>query len=220
MTYPNEMPPQRDRYFLVPIFLLAPAALIWGVMLPAQRRMADMRARMDAANTQLAIIGHVAPLTDAERKVLDDPQASWRRRMPLLGDDAGKLHHYTRVITSLQQRFVASGAAIEGIRSSWDPIKADFTTPGPLAASQPESAPAPSPDAVVAGWAMEVQLALPPSSLGRALDALPSVEPMLIPAGLRWEAREGKPFQALILRNLYLAPQPPPAPAPAPPPAS
>lgn len=216
MTYPNEMPPQRDRYFLIPIFLLVPAALIWGVVMPAQKRMADMRARMDAANAQLEIIGHVAPLTEAERGVLNAPNASWRRRMPLLVDDTGKLHHYTRVITSLQKSFGASGAAVEGIRSSWDPIRADFTTPSALAVSQDDSAPPPSPDAEVAGWAMEVQLAQPPASLGRALNALPSIEPILLPAGLRWEAREGKPFQALILRNLYLAP---PASAPAPSPA-
>lgn len=220
MTYPNEMPPQRDRYLLIPIFILGPAALIWGVVLPAQKRMADMRARMDAANAQLEIIGHVAPLTEAERQVLGDPAAPWRSRMPLLRDDAGKLHHYTRVVTDLQSHLDAGGAKVEGIRSSWDPIKADFTTPGPLSAAREEHAPAPAPDAAVAGWVMEVQIAAPPSSLGRALGSLPGVAPLLIPAGLRWEAREGKPFQALILRNLYLAPPAPPAAAPAPPPAS
>lgn len=219
MTYPNERPPQRDRYILAAIFVFAPAALIWGVLLPAQHRMAEMRARMDAANAQLETIGHVAPLTEAERRVLEDPKAAWRSRMPLLRDDTGKLEHYTRVITGLQSRLAASGARVEGIRSSWDPIQADFTAPANLAMKGREDAPPPSPDAVVAGWALEVRIAAPPAALGRALETLPEVDPLLVPAGLRWEAQEGKPFQALILRNLYLAPPPPPAPAPSPSPA-
>ena len=213
MTYPNEMRPQRDRYFLLPLFILAPAALVWGVLLPAQRRMAESQARIDAAAAQMEIIGHVTPLTEVERRVLEDPKAPWRGRMPLLIDDVGKLEHYTRVVTGIQNRFASNGARIEGIRSSWDPIQADFTTPSAMTMARKEETSAPSPDAVVAGWALEVQIAAPPSSLGRALEALPRVDPLLIPAGLRWEAREGKPFQALILRNLYLAP---PAPSPTP----
>lgn len=216
MTYPNELPPQRDRYALAAIFILAPAALIWGVVLPSQRRMADTRARMDAANAQLAIIGHVAPLSESERRVLADPQAAWRGRMPLLQDDASKLAHYARVVTSLHNRFASNGATVEGIRSSWDPIRADFSAPASLAMAGSEDAPAPSPDSVVAGWALEVRIATPPAAMGRALADLPQVSPLLIPAGLRWEAQEGKPFQALILRNLYLTPPQPPAPPSAP----
>ncbi|HET8714416.1 MAG TPA: hypothetical protein VFM16_01220 [Holophagaceae bacterium] len=213
MTYPNERPPQRDRYILVPLFLLVPAALVWGIVLPAQRRMSAARARIEAANAQLETISHVTPLTSQERKVLEDPQAGWRRRMPLLTGDAARLDHYAAVVTALQSGCAAVGARVEGLRSSWDPIQADFTSPGPLPATRPEG-PAPQPaDAAVGAWALEVQLTGQPAALGAALDTLPRLEPLMIPVGLRWEAREGQPFQALVLRDLFLSPPPESAPA-------
>lgn len=222
MTYPNERPPQRDRYLLVPIFLLAPATLMWGVLFPAQRRMATYRDRVDAANAQIEIISHVTPLTAAEREVLDDPFAPWKTRMPLVASDLDRLNQYTRVVTGLQARINASGGSVAGVRSSWDPIRADFTTPSRLAVPSPAVTPQGHlADSVVSGWALEVQVGGPPASLGHALGALPQVDPLLIPIGLRWEGRDGHPFQAIILRNLYLAPpSSPQSPAPAAPPAS
>lgn len=212
MTYANERPPQRDRYILIPVFILAPLGLIWGIVIPAQKKIAAMQARIDEANQKLAVINHVTPLTAEERQVLEDPKAAWRSRMPMLQSDLGKLQHYTRVVTGLQDRFRVAGATVEGVRSSWDPIHADFTSPGPLPFAGIKEATAPSPDATVAGWALEVQIASPPRSLGLALSAVPKIDSILIPAGLRWEARDGKPFQSLILRNLYLTPAPPPPP--------
>ena len=216
MTYPNERPPQRDRYVLVPLFLLVPAALVWGVVLPAQRRMSAARARIEAADAQLETISHVTPLTAQERKVLEDPRAGWRRRMPLLQGDAARLDHYTAVVTALQSGCAAAGARVAGLRSSWDPIQADFTSPGPLPALRP-GGPAPQPaDAAVGAWALEVQIAGQPAALGAALDALPRMEPLMVPVGLRWEARQGQPFQALVLRDLFLSPPPAPAATPQP----
>lgn len=211
MTYPNERPPQRDRYVLIPLFLLVPAALVWGVVLPSQRRMSAARARIQAADAQLETISHVTPLTAEERRVLEDPAAGWRRRMPLLAGDADRLDHYAAVVTALQSHCAAAGARVSGLRSSWDPIQADFTSPGTLSPI-PGKAQAPQPaEATVGAWALEVQFGGQPSALGAALDALPRMEPLMVPVGLRWEAREGQPFQALVLRNLYLSPAPAPA---------
>lgn len=215
MTYPNERPPQRDRYILVPIFILAPAILVWGVLLPAQRRMAESRARVDAANAQIETISHVTPLTAAERAILDDPKAPWRSHMPLVATDLDRLNQYARVVTGIQARISATGGEVAGVRSSWDPIRANFTTPTRLTVPGQIASLGHLADATVTGWALEVQTAGPPASLGRAISVLPQVDPLLIPIGLRWEARDGRPFQALILRDLYLAPAPPPSAPPA-----
>lgn len=212
MTYANERPPQRDRYILIPVFVLAPAILIWGVLLPAQLRMAQSRSRMDAANAQMESIGQVTPLTSAERAVLDDPNAPWRSRMPLVSNDLDRLNHYAQVVTGIQTSLKSAGSAMTGVRSSWDPIRANFSTPAHLSMPAPGGSSQNLADASVAGWALEIQVAEPTSALGRSLQVLPKVDPLLIPIGLRWEAREGKPFQAIELRNLYLAPPTPPQP--------
>lgn len=198
-----------ERAFFGLVFLVLPVAFWFAVVTPAQRRLEALNARIEAAELQIRDLPNYQPLSPEERKVLLDPAAPWRHRIPVIEGDRAKLAHYDRVVSLLQRQWGEGGITLEGVRSSWDPIQASFSLPGAL--PLPAVAPAPGGPGDLRAWVMEARILGDAQQLFGALQRVPRVEPLLEPVGLRWEHGPERRSQALWLRNLVLDPLPPPA---------
>lgn len=197
------------RTLLVLVLALGPVLFAWLVWLPARRRMKLSQARLEAAQAALQELPHYDPLSPEEAAILEAPQAPWKTRIPLIRGDGDRLFHYHRVITELDRALAGSGLRTHGMRSSWDPIQASFTLPGLLAAT-PGVRPSGDPlDGPLGAWVLEVQLDGPTAGLFTALGRLPQVQPLLEPAGLRWESTPDRRAQSLLLRSLVAQPAAP-----------
>lgn len=170
---------------------------------PLQAKIDGHRARQQAAEARLQELPNVQPLASGEREALGNPEAPWRARLAFLKGEADRLEHYHRVVTDLHRHLQQAGVAVEGIRSTWDPIRGSFTLPSVLA---PAPAPASDPDAQIRlqAWVMEARIGAPSLRLYEALEALPQVGPVLEPVGFRWEAGAEGVRQHLVLRNVVV----------------
>jgi hypothetical protein len=200
-------PRTRDRLLLAALFGLVPLAFVFLVLLPVRRRMAAERARMDAIQQRLQALPAIQPLSLPERALLEDAQARWRFRVPLLKGDADRFAHYHFVISGLETQWRREGVELQGVRSSWDPIKGSYSLPEVLGNPDlglPRDGTAA--EGKVQGWVLEARVGGSPDRLIQGLAALDRVEPLLEPVGLRWESSPERTRQCLLLRNLILAP--------------
>jgi len=192
---------------LVAIFGLMPLAFVFLVLLPVKKGMETDRARLDAALQRNQSLPNIQPLTSQERALLEDPHAAWRTRIPLIASDAQRLAHYDRVVTGLQHAVKARGVDLLGVRSRWDSIKGSYTLSTMLGAMPGEIAPGTtSEQGQLQGWVLEAQLGGTPADVFSVLEALPGIDPLLEPVGLRWETLPEERKQMIILRNMVLIP--------------
>ena len=201
------MRPLRERAILGVLFVLLPAAFIGGVLLPAQRRMTALQAEQDRINQEIAELPRYSPLTDEERRLLEDPSATWRHRIPLVANDRAKVAHYYHVVTQLQQALQRGGAAPMGIRSEWDPIRGSYTLPtGLVSLAQAPPLGESSADGRLEAWVLEARFGGGVDSLFKALTSAQTPTPLLEPVGLRWESTPENRIQAVVFRNLVVVP--------------
>ncbi len=211
MNRPSTRPAERLVFALV--LLMLPICFYAFIVRPARVTLETLDARIEAADLQIRDLPNFQPLSAEEKKVLLDPAAPWRQRLPIIAGDGAKLAHYDRVVSLLQRAWGSRGVAIEGVRSSWDPIQASFTLPGTL--PPPVGAAGSSGPGELRAWVLEARIAGPADRLFIGLEHLPAVQPLLEPVGLRWEATPERRQQSLWLRNLVLEPlQPAPEGAP------
>ena len=191
------------------VFLVLPVLFYFTVAAPAQRRLDALNARIEAADRQIQDLPNYQPLSPEEKRVLLDPKAAWRQRIPVIDGDRAKLAHYDRVVSLLQRQWAQGRITLEAVRSSWDPIQASFSLPGTL---PPPAVPTPlSGPGELRAWVLEARVLGGTDQLFAALQRVPTVEPLLEPVGLRWELTPERRVQALWLRNLVLDPLPPAA---------
>lgn len=195
------------RAVLVLILVLSPV-LFWLLLWhPADARMALNRSRIAEAQARIQELPRYTPLSPEEAAFLEDPAAAWKQRIPLIRGDRDRLAHYNLVITRVSQAFRRSGLRLNGMRSSWDPIRASFTLDRDLGLEGLGLPPAGSTqDGALAAWVLEVQIDGPTEGLFTGLDRLKDLPPLLEPVGLRWEATQERRAQSLWLRNLVLVP--------------
>lgn len=198
---------QRERLLMGLSLVGLPALLVVLGIYPTQRRSNALRLQIQAAEEAYKVIPAVHGLNPDERRLLDDPKATWRTRLPLVVGDQARLAHYHRVVGALQQGLSRVGTPAGGMRSSWDPIQASFTLAGSLSEPVPDPVSAPdSPSLKVSGWTIEANIPGSTGQLFKALGAVDQVQPLLEPVGLRWTATPDRRDQHLILRNLILLP--------------
>ncbi len=195
----------REWALLFLVFGVLPALFVGFLLLPSLKRDAAYIERQRAANQRLQELPVVQPLNAEERRVLEDPAAPWRRRIPLIAQDAARLGHYHQVITELQQTCRQSGIQLGGVRSTWDPIRGSFTLP-PVLGPGPSLPLEGGNQGRLLGWVLEARVEGPTPQLFRALEGLSRIDPLLEPVGLRWEGDDKGLRQYLLLRNLVLAP--------------
>jgi len=198
---------QRERLLMGLSLVGLPALLVVLGIYPTQRRSNALRVQIQAAEEAYKVIPAVHGLNPEERKLLDDPKAAWRTRLPLVVGDQARLAHYHRVVGELQRGLTRVGTPAGGMRSSWDPIQASFTLAGSLSEPAQEVVTTPdSPALKVGGWTLEANIPGNTGQLFKALGAVDQVQPLLEPVGLRWMATPDRRDQHLILRNLILLP--------------
>lgn len=199
----------RERLFMGLVFAGLPAVLYLLVLRPSAVRIQRLHARIQAADEAFQHVPTFTPVGEEERAFLEEPDAPWRTRIPVVVDDGDRLALANRVVSELSAALKRRGVAIAGLRATWEPIKADFTLPAPLTRG-----PAPGrsgedvPEDLLDGWALEVELPGATGQLFKALPALAEVNALLEPVGLRWElaGSAGRHRQFLILRDFYLKP--------------
>lgn len=196
----------REWFLLGVIFALLPALFFFLVVLRGRHNMNEYKARQAAAEQRLQAIVPVQPLSTRERHLLEDPAAPWRNRMPYLEGDTDRLWHYHRTITELQRTLKQGGVATGSVRSSFDPVQGSFSLPAGLSDMSGEPSHAKGGQGHLQAWVLEVSLEGSSTQIFRALDLLPSVEPVLEPIALRWETTPEGHKQLLVLRNLVLVP--------------
>jgi hypothetical protein len=195
------------RILLILILILSPVLFWLLIWRPADGRMAANRSRMAEAQARILELPRYAPLSPDESAFLEDPAAAWKQRLPLIRGDRDRLAHYHLVITQVSQAFRRSGLRLNGMRSSWDPIRASFTLDrdlSPVALGLPPAGTIQ--DGTLAAWVLEVQIDGPAEGLFTGLDQLKHLPPLLEPVGLRWEATPERRAQSIWLRNLVLVP--------------
>ena len=190
---------------LFAVFGVLPALFVGLLLMPSLKRDAEYLERQRVANTRIQELPVVQPLNAEERKVLEEPSAPWKRRIPFIASDGARLGHYHRVITGLQQTFRQSGVSLGGVRSTWDPIRGSFTLPSVLARG-PELPVEGGSQGRFQAWVLEARVDGPTPQLFRALEGISRIDPLLEPVGLRWEVDEKGLRQYLLLRNPVLAP--------------
>jgi len=206
----------RERAFMGLLLLAAPV-LVGLVLLPSTRRLARLRQRLAAAHEDTPQVRPFAPVSARERAFLDDPQAPWRSRLPLVADDGARLVLVDRVVNEVGAALAARGVKVEGMKALLDPVEGAFRLPRQRTREAfPRQAATDAPEREVDGWVLEVEILGPTGELFKALAAIVQVNALLEPAGLRWEAgparNPGAPGgsperrQVLQLRNLYLKP--------------
>lgn len=194
---------------LVGLFVALPAIFIFLILMPTLNRMKEHRTRLETAQERIRALPDVQPLSAEERKLLEDPKAMWKARIPLVKSDGERLAHYNVVVTELQKTWKNCGVATLSLRSTWDSIKGSFTVPEPFG-SVPQDFPPTyfSGQGNLSAWVIEARLSGKNAPLFTALEALPKVNPLLEPVGIRWESSPEGPKQMLILRNIFLSPTP------------
>jgi hypothetical protein len=204
----------RER-LLLGLALAALPALIYGLAIrPVSRRIAALKGRIAAARAEARPAEPFTPVTPEERKLLTDPAAPWRARIPMAADEGERLALADRVLSGLAAALRERGARVLAVRARFDPVKADFTPPlEALPRPAPErAAPDSRPEDAMAGWVLELELAGDPGQLFKALGVAAGMEPLLEPVGLRWMAMPGKTNepgatrQSLLFRGYYLKP--------------
>lgn len=195
----------RERAAMAFFLAVVPLGFTFAVARPGLSRMDLKRRRLEEISQEMKVPPHFVPLRAGERTVLEDPAAPWRRRLPVVMGEQARLAHYDRVVSHLQGAWSRGGTPTQGIRSSWDPIRASFSLAGGLGAGQAEASPAADGPALqVHGWVLEARLGGGSDQLLKALAAVPAVEPLLEPVGLRWESTPALRQQSLWLRNLVV----------------
>lgn len=219
------MTPLRERLLLGALLAAVPLLVTALVVVPGTRRLAGLHRRIAEAHARTPEVVPFVPVSREERRLLEDPAAPWRTRIPLVAEDGARLAQVDRVVNEVRAALAARGLQASGMRLLMDPVQADFSLPG--APTREAQAPRPATDAPelrVAGWGLEVEVPGATGDLFRALAALPGVNALLEPGGLRWEAlpdggrghardhghghgrRTGGHRQVLVLRNFYLEP--------------
>jgi len=195
----------QERILMVVALLVLPALVAGFGVWPLHRRTLTLRQQIQQVDQEDFPLPRFTPPTQAERAWLEAQRPRMEARMPLLTRDAARLAHYHRVVSELQAVLQQEGIPSPAMRSSWDPIQASFTLPGPLAPSPvaPPRADIEAPG-LVKGWVLEVQVPGGTSNLFRALARIGDVEPLLEPVGLRWVLDAKEHRQHLWLRNLVL----------------
>jgi len=187
------------------VFGVLPVLFIVFILFPSLKRDTEYLERQRAANQRLQELPAVQSLGTEERKLLLDPAAPWKRRIPFIAHDGARLSHYHQVVTELQQNTRKSSINLVGVRSSWDPIRGSFTLPGILASGPLLPAEGGS-QGQLRAWVLEAQVEGPTPQLFRAMEGIPRVDPLLEPIGLRWVGDPKGLRQYLLLRNLVLTP--------------
>lgn len=196
----------KERLVQAGIVIVVP--ILFGVLVarPALQRIEGHKQRFNAASSELASLPPFNPVTPGEREVLNEPAASWRKRLPVLANEQARLAHYHRVVSDLQRGWRAAGVPVVGLRSSWDPIRASFTLPGSVEAPEAQTPLLQdNPELKIRGWVVEARFASPTDVLFHALARVPQMEPLLEPVGLRWTAAPEHRQQSLLLRNLVVS---------------
>jgi hypothetical protein len=197
----------RERSLMVLALIGLPALILGLGIFPVQKRAEALRARLRVTEEEYKATPRFAPLSTAERSLLQDSQAPWRTRMPLVAGDRARLAHYSRVVGELQGTLLGNGTPAVGMRSSWDPIQASFTLQGSLPEITPELGSSQDSTSLKAsGWVLEAEIPGTTENLFQALGAIHKVRPLMEPVGLRWEATLEQRRQHLLLRNLVLIP--------------
>jgi len=192
---------------LAGLFGLVPAVFIFAVLLPSRKRMEAKKARMEAIALRLKALPTIQPLSARERRLLADPAAAWRTRIPLLRNDAERFAHYHFVVSDLQGAWKREGVQLLGVRASWDVISGSYSMPRDL--GDPDLGLAHKGTAAagqVQGWVLDAGVAGPADRMFQGMAALARIDPLLEPVGLRWESTPQRTRQSLLLRNLILAP--------------
>lgn len=216
------MKPIGERLLMGLLLAALPALAVALVVWPASRRLAALRQRIDAAHALAPEVAPFVPVSREERAFLTDPEAPWRTRIPLVAGDGARLAQVDRVVNEVRAALAAQGVRAAEMRLLLDPVQAEFSLPDE--ATREVQAPRPAtdaPDLRVSGWALEVVVPGATGNLFKALAAVPGVNALLEPGGLRWEVgaptlvrhRRGRPAetrtshrQVLVLRNFYLKP--------------
>lgn len=214
------MKPAGERLLLGLLLAALPLAAVLLVVRPAHRRLAALHQRIAAAHARTPEVAPFVPVGRDERAFLEDPAAPWRTRLPLVADDGARLAQVDRVVNEVRAALAARGLEAARMRLLLDPVQAEFSLPGaPTREARRPSPAQDGPDLQVAGWALEVEVPGATGDLFKALAAVPGVNALLEPGGLRWEAvpgpaprgrghRQPPPGhrQLLVLRNFYLRP--------------
>jgi hypothetical protein len=194
---------------LVGLFMVLPAVFIFLVLMPTLNRMKEHRGRLETAQEAIRALPDVQPLSAEERKLLEDPKAEWKARIPVVSNDGERLTHYNRVVTDLQRTWKNCGVTTLSMRSTWDPIKGSFTVPESFGSVPQDFPPAYfSGQGTPSAWVIEARLAGKNAPLFTAMEALSKLNPLLEPVGIRWESSPEGPKEMLILRNIILSPTP------------
>lgn len=198
---------RRPLFALITVFGLLPAVFVGLVFLPVKKRMEADRQRLEAAIQRYQQLPNIQPLTSQERALLEDPKATWRGRIEVVGSDARRLAHYHRVVTDVQREFKGRGVELAGIRSTWNPILGSFTLPATLGpATGFEGMEPTGGSGKLQAWVLEARVGGTPTELFKALESLPRIQPLLEPVALRWESDLDQQKQAIVLRNLVIVP--------------
>ena len=123
----------KERLLMAGMVVIVPLLFGFGVARPILKRIDALKFRFNQASSELAALPQFTAISPAEKAVLEDPAAGWRKRLPVLGDEQARLAHYHRVVSELQRGWKAAGVPVLALRSSWDPIRASFTFPGNVA---------------------------------------------------------------------------------------
>jgi hypothetical protein len=197
----------RERLLLGTLFVVMPLLFVFLVLLPSRRRMEVRKARMEAINQRLRTLPAIQALSAPERQLIQDPQATWKARIPYLKGDADRLAHYHRVVSLLQNAWKLDHVALMSVRASWDGLTGSYSLPqdlgNPALGLPPEGT---ATAGRLQAWVLDVRVGGTPDHLFQAMEALPRIDPLLEPVGLRWESTPEKTRQSLLLRNLILAP--------------
>ena len=197
----------KERSILI-LMLLGLPALYWifGIR-PSVQRMNEFRTRIQAANEESKDYPRFASISQDERPLLEDPQAQWRGRIPVIRTDQDRIAHYDEVVSELTEAWRGAGMTPLSMRSSWDSIKASFTVPKGLDEVGGRGAPTlDAPELRVKGWVLEAGIPGNTGNLFRMMAVVESVHPLLEPVGIRWQAGPDERRQYLLFRNLVLSP--------------
>ncbi len=196
-----------ERMLLGVGLLGVPALLILVGIMPMLKKTEHLKKEIQALESEYKDIPRFSPLSRDEKQFLQDPEATWRKRMPVVLGDAARLNHYSRVVGELQYTLRTSGAPMDSLRSSWDPIQATFTLEEDLAEITPGLTPVQDrPEYKVQGWVLEANIPGSTDKLFQAMATSYEVHPLLEPVGIRWESTLEKRRQQILYRNLVLCP--------------
>ena len=196
-----------ERLLLATLFLVLPVLFLVFVLLPSRTRMEARKQRQAAITERLKLLPTIQPLSLKERALLEDPQAPYKTRIPLLRSDSERLGHYHSVVSDLQIAWKRDGVALLSLRANWDGFKGSYSLPGELGNPRlglPVTDTAPT--GQLQAWGLDARVGGNPDQLFQALEALGGIDPLLEPVGLRWESVPDRTRQSLLLRNLILAP--------------